>query len=225
MTGKTQKMHSETFLNSKHCNGWLLLYWVMGINAVAVLAYTPTQDLSTPQGILEMIQMSVRLSVPFLYLAFVASSLYRLWPTTFSRWLRKNRRYIGLSFAAVMGWQLVFIVMLWIGHWDYYWQEVYKFASLATEAPAYVVLYAMTITSFMPVRRKMNAKVWRVLHWVGIYLLWYGLTATYYAELANDIDVQIIDYIYFYVGVTVYLVRLADWLSERIIQRLKPRPS
>jgi len=55
-----------TILNSRHFNGWLLLYWVMGINAVAVLAYTPTQNLSSPTGILEMIQMSVRCTVPFL---------------------------------------------------------------------------------------------------------------------------------------------------------------
>lgn len=205
-----------SILESRHCNGWLLLYWVMGINAVAVLGYTPTQDLSTPQGILEMIQMSVRLTVPFLYLAVVAASLYRLWPTTFSRWLRKNRRYIGLSFADAMGWQLVFILMLWIGHWDYYWEEVYKFDALAVEAPGYVMIFAMTITSFMPVRRKMNETAWSVLHWVGIYYLWFALTVTYYAEVANDIDVQIIDYIYLYVGVAVYLVRLADWVSQRI---------
>jgi sulfoxide reductase heme-binding subunit YedZ len=214
-----------TILNSRHSNGWLLLYWLMGINSVVVLAYTPTQAISTPTGILEMIQMSVRCTVPFLYLAFVASSLHRLWPTSFSRWLLKNRRYIGLAFAASMGWQLVFILLLWGGHWDYYVREVYNFGAIVFEAPGYLFIFAMTITSFMPVRRKMNDNAWRVLHWVSIYFLWFAITLTYYYEVAGNRDVQVIDYIYLVAGVAVYVVRLGAWgarLSQRIIQPAKP---
>ena len=205
-------------LNNRYLNGWPFLYLTMGINAVVVFAYIPTQDLSSPTGILDMIQMTVRLPVPFLYLAFVASSLYRLWPNSFSRWLLKNRRYLGLAFAASMTWQLLFILLLWVGHWDYYVQEVYNFVAIAFEAPGYLFLFAMTITSFMPVRRKMNEKAWRALHWVSIYFLWFAITLTYYFELAGGLDVQVIDYVYFFAGVAVYLLRLGAWLSQRIAQ-------
>lgn len=59
-----------------------------------------------------MIQLSVRLSVPWLFIAFVASSLHVVFPSTFSRWLLRNRKIIGLCFAAAMAWQLLFILWL-----------------------------------------------------------------------------------------------------------------
>jgi len=90
-------------IKSKHVNGWPLLYWIIGINCVAVIAYMPTQDLSGAVGVSEMIQMSVRFTVPLLYLAFAASAMNVLMSSTFSRWLLRNRRYIGLSYAAGMG--------------------------------------------------------------------------------------------------------------------------
>jgi len=216
---KESDSYIMSILNTRHLNGWPFLYWTIGINAIAVLAYIPTQDLSKPTGILEMIQMTVRITVPFLYMAFVASALYQLWPNFFSRWLLKNRRYVGLGFAASMAWQLLFILMLWVGYWDYYMQEVYNFSSIAFEAPGYLLIFAMSITSFIQVRKKMSKKVWRALHWVCIYFLWFAITLTYYYELADGRDVQIIDYVYFIAGVTVYIVRLSAYLSQRIAQR------
>ena len=59
-----------------------------------------------------MIQFTVRCSVPWLYLAFAASSLVVVFPGESSRWLMRNRRYIGLCFATGMGWQLTFIVWM-----------------------------------------------------------------------------------------------------------------
>jgi len=66
-----------------------------------------------------MIQMSVRCTIPLLYLVFVAAALNILMPTTFSRWLLRNRRYVGLAYAASVGWQLFFILWMWTGHWEY----------------------------------------------------------------------------------------------------------
>ena len=48
-----------------------------------------------------------------------------VFPGPFSRWLLRNRRYIGLCFATAMGWQLAFILWMVIGYWGYYAQEVY----------------------------------------------------------------------------------------------------
>ncbi len=90
-------------LVSRRLNGWSLLYRIVAINSVAVIAYMPTQDLSVPLGVSEMIQMSVRCSILLLYLAFVASALNILMPSTFSRLLLRNRRYFGLSYTASMG--------------------------------------------------------------------------------------------------------------------------
>lgn len=204
-------------LKSRRLNDWPLFYKIAAINSVAVIAYLPTQDLSGPLGVSEMIQFSVRCCVPFLYLAFAASSINVLASSHFSRWLLRNRRYIGLSFAAGMGWQLLFILWMLLGHREYFMEEVYWLPDLIFQVPGYLFLFAMVITSFHPVRRKMNRRVWRVLHWVGIYFLWYTVADTYYYEITYYEDRQVIDYVYVSVGALVLFLRVAAWLRLRVI--------
>ncbi len=141
---------------------------------VAVLAATTVVDLGSAPGVSAMLQFSVQLAVPWLYLAFAASSLAILVPGNLSRWLMRNRRIIGLCFSAGMAWQLLFIVWLVVGHWDYYLAEAYSVYDLAEQVPGYIVLIAMTVTSFRPGRRLLNARQWRILHKGGIYFLWLG---------------------------------------------------
>ncbi len=40
-----------------------------------------------------------------------------------------------------------------------------------------------TITSFFPVRREMNGKVRYLIHWLGIYYLWWDVELTYWQEV------------------------------------------
>lgn len=86
-----------------------------------------------------MIQFWVRCCVPFLYLAFAASSINVLAPSRFSRWLLRNRRYVGLSFAAGMGWQLRFILWMLLGQRPYFMEEVYWLPDL---------IFQVRVTSF-----------------------------------------------------------------------------
>ena len=165
-----------------------------------------------------MIQFSVRCCVPFLYLAFAASSINALAPTQFSRWLLRNRRYIGLSFAAGMGWQLFFILWMVVGYWEYYLGEVYALGDLVFQIPGYLFLFAMVITSFHPVRRKMGRTQWRVLHWTGIYFVWYVVADTYYYELTYYNDRQVIDYIYAAGGLLAFLLRVTAWARFRVLR-------
>ena len=112
-------------LKSKQLNDWQLFKGIVAINSAAVLAFLSTQDLSSSEGVSGMIQFSVRCCVPLLYIAFAASSIHTLSPSPFTRWLLRNRRAIGLGFAAGMGWQLFFISWMLVGHWGYYLEEVY----------------------------------------------------------------------------------------------------
>jgi hypothetical protein len=205
-------------LKSKHLNGWPLLYWIIGINCAAVLAYMPTQDLSKPLGVSEMIQMSVRYSVPFLYLAFTASAMKTLFPGMITRWLLRNRRSIGLAYAAAMAWQLFFILWMWTGHWDYYTEEVYSLEDIIFQVGGYTFIFAMTMTSFHAVRRRMSLMQWRVLHKTGIYFLWFTVVSTYYYELTYYNDRQLIDYIFAASGLLAYLMRVAAWGRVQMMQ-------
>jgi hypothetical protein len=205
-------------LKSRHLNGWPLFFWIAGIDCVAVIAYMPTQDLTGPHGVSEMIQMSVRCSVPLLYLVFATSALNILFPGDFTRWLLRNRRSIGLAYAAAMAWQLFFILWMWAGHWDYYTEEVYSLEDILFQVTGYTFIFAMTITSFFPIRRMMNPLSWRVLHKTGIYFLWFTVADTYYYELTYYNDRQVIDYIFAATGLLVYLMRVAAWGRLRMIR-------
>jgi sulfoxide reductase heme-binding subunit YedZ len=200
-----------SILKSNHLNGWPLFYWIAGINCLAVIGYMPTQNMSAPEGVSEMIQMSVRCTVPLLYLAFATSALNVLFSSKFTRWLLRNRRSIGLAYAAAMAWQLFFILWMWLLHWEYYTEEVYTLEDILFQVTGYTFIFAMTVTSFFPVRRRMSQLTWRALHKTGIYFLWFTVADTYYYELTYYNDRQVIDYIFAAAGLLVFLMRVAAW--------------
>ena len=207
-------------LKSKHLNGWLLFYWIAGINSAAVIVYMPTQNLSTPLGVSEMIQMSVRCAVPLLYLAFATSAMKVLFPGKFTAWLLRNRRSVGISYAVAMAWQLFFILWMWMSHWEYYTVEIYALEDILFQVTGYLFIFAMTISSFFSIRRMMNLLTWRALHKTGIYFLWFTVVITYYYEITYYDDRQVIDYIFAAAGVLVYLVRVTAWGRLRLMQNV-----
>jgi hypothetical protein len=196
-------------------NGWHLFALVSGATSLVVVGAMLTADLRQAASVSAMIQLSVRLAVPWLYLAFVASSLVLLVPGRFSRWLMRNRRIVGLCFAAGMAWQLVFILWLVLGHWDYYLEVAYSAYDLAEQLPGYLVLIAMTLTSFQPARGWLTARQWRILHKGGIYFLWGVVWSTYWFELYYYDDIQAVDYVYYWAGFLAWGIRVAAWLRRR----------
>src|ERR1700693_3051123 len=51
-------------------------------------------------GVRMVIRFTARTSLLFFCLAFSAAALARLWPNAWTRWQRRNRRYLGVTFAA-----------------------------------------------------------------------------------------------------------------------------
>lgn len=209
-----------SLLQSKRLNDWPLFFLFFGFISLAMFGYMLKQDMSTPLGISKLIQASVRFSVPFLFLAFASSSIAAHVPKPLKRWLTRNRRYFGLGFAAGFGWQLFFILWLYFGHHGYFMEEVFtsRKSLVIYRLGPYTFLVAMTITSFFPVRRKMNRKVWHVIHWIGIYYLWWDLELTYWEEIYSypNIPPDTIDYIYCTLGGLAYLARVGEWTRIRL---------
>ncbi len=203
------------FSGNKYLNGWHLFSLITIPVSLAVLVVMTSVDLFTAKGVSSMIQFSVRCSVPWLYLAFAASSINILFQRPFSRWLLRNRRYIGICFAAAMGWQLFFILWMLLGHWTYYVEEVYWFQDLVEQVPGYMFLIAMTLTSFEPGRSKLSPREWRLLHKVGIYFIFFVVWRTYWYELYYYDDIQFIDYIYYWTGLTAWGLRVLAWNKKR----------
>lgn len=209
----------QTLSKKTGISGWNVFWLITIPTSLAVIVAMTTADLSGALGVSSMIQFSVRCSVPWLYIAFAASSLAVLLPGSFSRWLLRNRRYIGVSYAAAMGWQLTFILWLLIGHWDYYIEEVYLLSDVVIQVPGYILLFAMTLTSFQRWRIKLSARQWRILHKGSIYFLWATVWTTYWYELYYYDDIQLIDYIFYWTGLAAWGLRVLAWGKKTVARR------
>jgi DMSO/TMAO reductase YedYZ heme-binding membrane subunit len=161
-----------------------------------------------------MIRLSVQLASPWIYLAFVATALGQLFPSSFSSWLLRNRRYVGLSFAAGFGWQAVFIAVLLGLHGDYYATTLHDTAEFITRMLSYTLLLALTVTSFFPVRRAMDPKHWRLLHRVGIWYFWAAIWVSY-AETVMAGDTRAIAIVFVISGLLALTLRCGAFLKKR----------
>jgi DMSO/TMAO reductase YedYZ heme-binding membrane subunit len=218
-------------LKSKFLNSWNLFAVVVIPMCIAVATAMTRVDLSGPSGVSAMIQFSVRLAVPWLYIAFSASSLVVLFPGASSRWLLRNRKVIGLCFASAMGWQLLFIVWLVTVHSDYYIEEVYVLRDAIEGVVGYLCLIAMTLTSFNFGRKHLKPNQWKLLHEFGIYFLWAYAFSVYWWELFYYQDPILIDYVYYWSGFLACGLRVAArgkkrrQLAEKITPQNRPSPA
>jgi len=206
-------------LKSNMINGWPLFWLVTLPVSVVVMLNMRRADLSEAETVSSMIQLSVRNAVPYLYFAFAASSLNAVLPGSFSRWLLRNRRIIGLCFAAAMAWQLLFIVWLVALFTDYYVAEIYVFGDVVEGMLGYAFLIAMVLTSFRFGRKRLTGKQWKWLHRGGIYWLWMYAWSTYWFELfyyAQPAD--FIDYVFYWAGLLAWGFRLLGFSKRRLQQ-------
>ena len=207
-------------LQHQSLNGWSLFYLVAALTFASIGIGLVITGIFTPEATVSMIRLSVQLASLWIFLAFVARPLVQLYPGSFSKWLLCNRRYIGLSFAAGFAWQAVFIAVLLALYPDYYWQVLHNTADLILRMLSYLLLLALTVTSFFPVRRAMRPKDWRVLHLVGVWYFWAAIWVSYAEGLLSG-DTRIIAFVYVVAGLVVLTVRLAAYLKNRSIPEMK----
>ena len=202
-------------LDNKAINGWNLFWLVTGpISALMVVSMMRT-DLSSGDAVSSMIQLSVRWAVPWLYLAFAASSVHVLFPGQFSRWLLRNRKYLGLCLAAAMAWQALFIVWLVTVYRDYYVGEVYVLRDVIEGVGGYLFLIAMTFTTFKFGRQLLKPKQWKLLHKSGIYFVWAYAFSVYWWAIFYYPSPVWIDYVFYWAGFLAWALRAAAWSKKR----------
>ena len=195
-------------------NGWPLFFLIAAVTFAAMVTAYLLIGVDTPEPAVNIIRLSVQLASPWVFLAFVARPMTQLFPGNLSKWLLRNRRYFGLSFAAGFGWQAVFIGVLLALHNAYYWKEMHNDIDLLLRMASYVFLVALTITSFYPVRRKMRPEHWRWLHLVGIWYFWAAIWVSY-TEQALSQNAKTIDVVFAVLGLLALILRLAANIKSR----------
>jgi hypothetical protein len=204
--------NTNQLLKSNLINGWNLFWLISAPISLAIVLTMMRVDLSSADGVSSMIQLSVRCAVPWLYLAFAASSLQVIFPGPLSRWLLRNRKLIGLCFAAAMAWQLTFILWLVGVHTEYYVNDVYVLSDVVEGVVGYALLIAMVLTSFRFGRSRLSPRQWRLLHTTGIYWLWFYAWSVYWFNLFYyETPAVLIDYAYYWGGLLAWCLRLWAW--------------
>jgi hypothetical protein len=185
------------------------LFWVLALSiSVANCLGLPLADFHSASGTAPMILRSVRFALPLFLLAFTASSLAALWPNRLTRWLLRNRRYVGLSFAFGMAWHLSFV--------GYSISSFGLSASgltargLALDLVGLTFLLLMTLTSFRWFARRLTSANWRRLHKTGVYVIWFVAAYIYGHHVG-----EVLPLVAFSLLVTAWLLRMTVWISRR----------
>ena len=121
-------------------------------------------------GMRMVIRFTARTSLLFFCLAFGAAALARLWPNPWTRWQHRNRRTLGVTFAASHAIHAVAIVCFAIADPAGY-AAATSAASYVFGGIGYAFIIAMAATSFDRAAKAIGPRAWRILHLTGGYYL------------------------------------------------------
>jgi methionine sulfoxide reductase heme-binding subunit len=164
--------------------GWRLTCTLAGLIAFGALAIVAAHD-GDADGLRLAIRITARASFVLFGLAFTAAALARLLPGAWTRWQRRNRRYLGVSFAASHFVHLTLVVALAR-------LDPALFAALTSPvtvisgAIAYLLIAAMTATSFDRTAAMIGPRAWRLLHTAGAYYIWLSFAVAFGRRAVHD---------------------------------------
>jgi hypothetical protein len=127
----------------------------------------------TETGVRIAIRMTARTSCLLFLLSFIASPLVALLSHPVSRWLRANRKYLGLSFAVSHAWHAIAIAGL--AYLSSGRAISYDFGGVL----GYIFLGLMTVTSTDSAKQWLGDRQWYILHTIGAYYIWIAFVVAF----------------------------------------------
>lgn len=144
---------------------------VLCLSLVALSLWIASMRQFELEGVRMVIRFTARSSLLLFCLAFSAAALARLWPNAWTRWQKRNRRYLGLSFAVSHAIHAAAIVAF--ARMDPAgFAEATSVASYIFGGVGYGFIIAMSATSFDRTAALIGPRAWRALHLAGGYYLW-----------------------------------------------------
>ncbi|MGV0892885.1 ferric reductase-like transmembrane domain-containing protein [Mycolicibacterium peregrinum] len=162
-------------------SGWTLTWFL--IVAIAVGSTLAAWVVGGVNGANLGIRITARTSAILFLLAFTASSLYQLWPNNTTKWIRRNRRYLGVGFAGSHFVHAAFIVTTIVLNQQRFETRVVDptpHGVFVLDFIAYGFIIAMTITSFDRISKRMQYSTWKNLHLTGSYVIWFTFFIAYW---------------------------------------------
>jgi hypothetical protein len=151
-------------------NGWRLTGVLTALLCAMSLALLAL-NAGDIEGIRLVIRATARTSLLLFVLAFTASALVELAPGELTRWQRRNRRHLGVSFAISHFIHLAAILALASLDRELFW-KLTNLTTIVLAGTAYLFIAAMTATSFDPTAAWLGPRNWRRLHLIGGWYIW-----------------------------------------------------
>jgi DMSO/TMAO reductase YedYZ heme-binding membrane subunit len=132
-----------------------------------------------------VVRWTAKIAVVLFAAAFAASSLRLFWRSEPTRFLVKNRRRLGLSFALAHGVHLLALVTLGVAFPSPFVDDL-NAVTLVGGGLAYVFMFAMAATSNDTSVRRLGVVRWRRLHTIGGWYIWAIFTQSYVPRALVD---------------------------------------
>jgi hypothetical protein len=160
---------------------WRLTGWIAAIGALASTLALALYGTDEP-GLRVAIRVTARLGAIVFTAAFAASALNALYRRRWTKWLLRERRYIGVGFACVHFMHAALISALAILHTESFFATT-AMTSIIVGSVGYAWLAAMVATSTDRTAAALGRRAWKVLHVSGMWGLW-GIFVFSYAGRA-----------------------------------------
>lgn len=161
---------------AKRFQGWTL-FWTITAMLGAMALLTLSALGWTTDCYRLVIRETARTSLALFLTAFLASSFAARWPGGWSRWLRANRRYVGLSFAMSHAIHLAAIVALARTDPGTFGMLSTK-GSIIAGSTGYLAIALLASTSFDRAVAWLGPRLWQRLHTVGAWYIWVSFVFT-----------------------------------------------
>jgi len=137
-------------------------------------------------GVREVVRATARTSAVFFCAAFGAAALQRLFPGPVTMWMRRNRRYLGLSLAASHTVHLLAVGALVAPDPAGFVAERGGFASQVPALFAVAMLVALAVTSNDVSVRRLGERRWRMLHLSAGYVVFVAFLVSFSGRVLTE---------------------------------------
>ena len=190
---------------------WFSSVIVLNITLIVWLGFAENSN----ESLMLWARHTARISFAYFLLSFSASSLHYFFSNTLTKFIRHQRRYIGLSFALAHTIHLVALTSFFI-----VMEENPGIVTLIGGGLGYVLVYAMALTSNDNAVKKLGLKRWKQIHWFGANYIAVIFAFTYVGKLLNgQLNGSDYDYLTFALIVgtifIVFILRIGYFLKSK----------
>jgi DMSO/TMAO reductase YedYZ heme-binding membrane subunit len=190
---------------------WFSSVLVLNIVLIVWLGFAENSN----ESLMLWARHTARISFAYFLLSFSASSLHYFFSNTLTKFVRHQRRYIGLSFALAHTIHLVALTSFFI-----VMEENPGIVTLIGGGLGYILVYAMALTSNDNAVKKLGLKRWKQIHWFGANYIAVIFALTYVGKLLNgQLNGSDYDYLTFSLIVgtifMVFILRIGYFLKSK----------